>query len=46
MRVLPPHVLFTHAGVTVGTEPTPVPARLASAMADAAADAGVNLQEG
>lgn len=47
MRVLGPHVLFTHAGVTVGRDPSPVPARLAGAMTEAARDAGVKLhQEG
>jgi hypothetical protein len=47
LRVLPPHVLFTHAGVTVGTGPTPVPERLVPALMAAAGGAGVTLtQEG
>jgi len=45
LRVLAPHSAFTHAGVTVGTEPTPVPARLAPAITEAAADAGVELRQ-
>jgi hypothetical protein len=47
LRVLPPHVLFSHAGVTVGAEPTPVPDKLVPALMHAAAGAGVSLtQEG
>jgi len=47
LRVAPPHVLFCHGGHTVGTAPTPVPARAAAAMTEAAAAAGVTLhQEG
>lgn len=46
LRVRPPHVSFTYAGHTVGAEPAPVPARLVPAMTEAAAAAGVNLEEG
>lgn len=47
LRVLGPHIAFTFAGHTVGTDPTPVPANLAGAITEAAADAGVKLhQEG
>jgi hypothetical protein len=45
LRVLPPHVSFTHGSRTVGTEPTPVPARAAADMTEAAAEAGVTLQQ-
>ena len=38
-----PHSSITFAGVTVGTEPTPVPAHVAPALAEAAATAGVDL---
>jgi hypothetical protein len=38
-----PHVAITFGGVTVGTSPTPVPAHMAPALAEAAAGAGVTL---
>jgi hypothetical protein len=38
-----PHSSITFAGVTVGTDPTPVPAHVAPALAEAAATAGVQL---
>jgi hypothetical protein len=38
-----PHVAITFGGVTVGTSPTPVPAHMAPALAEAAAGAGVDL---
>jgi len=38
-----PHSAITFAGVTVGTDPTPVPAHVAPALAEAAATAGVQL---
>lgn len=43
MQVAGAHVSFSFAGVTVGTDPTPVPEHLAAALLDAAADAGVHL---
>ena len=46
LRVLRPHVSFTYAGRTVGTEPTPVPARAVSEMTQAADRSGVTLKEG
>jgi len=45
LRVLHPHVSFTHGGITVGTEPTPVPQRSAGPLMEAAGDAGVTLEE-
>lgn len=45
MRVLGPHVAFTFAGHTIGTDPTPVPANLAGAITEAAADAGVKIHQ-
>ena len=45
LRVLPPHSSFTHAGRTVGTEPTPVPVRAAAEMQAAAGFAGVTLDQ-
>ena len=38
-----PYIAITFAGVTVGTDPTPVPAHVAPALAEAAATAGVQL---
>lgn len=45
VRVGEPHVLFTHGGITVGTDPAPVPERALSALLTAAAEAGVTLIE-
>lgn len=45
VRVLPPHASFTHGGITVGAEPTPVPQRSLGPLLEAAAEAGVNLEE-
>jgi hypothetical protein len=45
LRVLRPHVSFTHGGITVGNDPTPVPERAVGALMTAAADAGVTIKE-
>ncbi len=45
VRVLEPHVAFTHGGITVGAVPTPVPQSALSALMTAAAEAGVKLIE-
>jgi hypothetical protein len=45
LRVLAPHSAFTHGGITVGTEPTPVPAHAVPRLMEAAGEAGVNLAE-
>jgi hypothetical protein len=45
VRVLAPHSAFTHGGITVGTEPTQVPAQAVPRLMEAAAEAGVNLAE-
>lgn len=45
LRVLKPHVSFTHAGITVSADPTPVPQRAVADLLDAAAEAGVNIKE-
>lgn len=45
LRVLAPHVAFTHAGITVSADPTPVPQHAVAALLDAAAEAGVNIKE-
>lgn len=45
LRVLPPHISFTHGGITVGTEPTPVPQRALGALMTSAGEAGVKLEE-
>jgi len=45
LRVLRPHVSFTHGGITVGNDPTPVPERAVGALMTAAADAGVKIEE-
>ena len=45
LRVLPPHDSFSCGGVTVGREPTPVPAHAVARLAAAAAEAGVTLEE-
>lgn len=43
MKVGPPHAEFTFAGVTVGSDPTPVPEALVLPLLTAAAEAGVTL---
>lgn len=45
LRVLAPHVSFTHGGITVGSSPTPVPERSVGALMTAASDAGVTIEE-
>jgi hypothetical protein len=45
LKVLAPHSSFTHGGITVGTEPTPVPAQAVPRLMEAAGEAGVNLAE-
>ena len=45
LRVHPPHIEFTHGGITVGAEPTPVPERALSALMTAAGEAGVTIKE-
>jgi hypothetical protein len=45
VRVLPPHSEFTHGGITVGTDPSPVPARALGTLLTAAAEAGVKIEE-
>jgi hypothetical protein len=45
VRVLPPHVAFTHGGITVGTDPAPVPVRAVGPLMTAAAEAGVKIAE-
>ena len=45
LRVLHPHVSFTHGGITVGSEPTPVPQRALGALMESAGEAGVTLEE-
>jgi hypothetical protein len=45
LRVLKPHISFTHGGITVGSEPTPVPARALGTLMEAAGEAGVKLEE-
>jgi hypothetical protein len=44
-RVLAPHESFTHGGITVTREPTPVPERSAGALMTAASEAGVKIEE-
>ena len=45
LRVEPPHSEFIHGGITVGSEPTPVPERAVGALLTAAGEAGVTLKE-
>ena len=45
LRVTEPHDSFTVAGVTVGADPTPVPAGAVPRLMTAAGDAGVTLEE-
>jgi hypothetical protein len=45
LRVTGPHDSFTVAGVTVGKDPTPVPAGAVPQLMTAAGDAGVTLEE-
>jgi hypothetical protein len=45
VRVMPPHDSFTVGGVTVGEDPTPVPAHALSQLMTAATDAGVTIEE-
>lgn len=45
LRVLKPHVSFTHGGITVGNDPTPVPERSVGALMTAASKAGVQIKE-
>jgi hypothetical protein len=43
LRVGPPHAGMTWAGITVGTEPTEVPADRVAGLFEAAQGAGVDL---
>ena len=43
VKVEAPHAEFSFGGVTVGTDPAPVPENLAPALLTAAAEAGVTL---
>lgn len=45
LRVLAPHIAFTHGGITVGAEPTPVPVHAVGSLMTAAGEAGVKLEE-
>jgi hypothetical protein len=45
MKVEGPHATFSYGGVTVGTEPTEVPATHASAITTAASEAGVTITQ-
>jgi hypothetical protein len=45
LRVLPPHDSFTVAGISVGEDPTEVPAGAVVRLMSAAADAGVTIKE-
>lgn len=45
MRVLPPHDTFTRGSVTVGRDPTPVPAGFLALLQQAADEAGVKIEE-
>lgn len=45
LRVTEPHDSFTVGGVTVGRDPTPVPAGAVPQLMTAAGDAGVTLEE-
>lgn len=45
LRVTEPHDSFTVAGVTVGKDPTPVPAGAVPQLMTAAGEAGVTLEE-
>lgn len=43
LRVAPPHQSISYGGLTVRSDPTPVPLRHVAALETAAADAGVEL---
>jgi hypothetical protein len=45
LRVTGPHDSFAYGGITVGTDPVPVPAGAVPQLMSAAADAGVTLEE-
>jgi hypothetical protein len=45
LKVWPPHSSMTHGGVTVGSEPTEVPAHMVSAVMTAAEEAGVKITQ-
>jgi hypothetical protein len=45
LKVAKPHDSFTAGGITVGTDPVPVPAGAVPQLMTAAADAGVTLVE-
>jgi hypothetical protein len=45
LRVTEPHDSFSSGGVTVGRDPTPVPAGAVPQLMSAAGDAGVTLEE-
>ena len=45
MKVEGEHESLTYGGVTVGTDPTPVPAPLVAPLLEAAADAGVTITQ-
>jgi hypothetical protein len=45
LRVTEPHDSFTVGGVSVGTDPTPVPAHAVPQLMTAAGEAGVTLEE-
>ena len=45
MKVEGSHASITYGGLTVTTEPTTVPASMAAALTEAAADAGVTITQ-
>jgi class 3 adenylate cyclase len=45
LSVQPPHESFTYGGVTVGTDPTEVPASAVPGLMQSASEAGVTLTE-
>lgn len=45
LRVTKPHDSFTAGGVTVGTDPTPVPGHAVPQLMTAADEAGVTIEE-